>query len=655
TVLAVLRQGEVILEQRSNLLRQSAAESARTRQNQITTELAAAFARASEAWNNETLAGLDLWAADLMQSPASNQSVPWRTVLFEMRRNDWVNLPFTPLQPDNPASLVELLPMNDRPAYPDSSDAPPVMPFGELATREEIGPRAYGLVGLAAADARRKDWSSAAVRLLSAGLALENEPRFVRHSFGVRLARVDALLAVNDTSEALHELSRIAERFPRSRLSLLETALLGERAGRIRELASAANGPDQTSKSERRNATPDALETFGAMLSAATTSARKRADDAALAAELRDESRWTESGDAVRFVTMRRQGAPTMVVAISTVGARRLAIVGAATDVISAYWGLQDWSGEWRVVLADQTPMEDRIMTLGNAFGNAVITATSESVNRANELQMRQFSLLIFSAAGSVLAWMVVIWLMQNVMARQRELVVLQRRFVADVSHELKTPLALIRLMAETLASGRLREQARVDHYLSTITRESERLSVLIDNILDFSNMEAGRKRYELGPCSLNLVVQQAWALFEPQFAKDGFMARLIVQPDIPTIRADSAALQQLVVNLLQNAYRYGAEGKYVALSAQRSGDTLVIEVEDHGIGMTRKQMQRIGQSFFRADDPRVRKTRGTGLGLTIVKHIIAAHGGKLVIESKPGKGSVFSVRLPLGGAARRD
>lgn len=661
TVLAVMRQGEVILEQRSNLLRQSAAESARIHQNEIVSDLTSAFSRASEAWNNETLIGLDLWAAELMNPSLSGRRAPWRVVLFEMRRNEWIALPFTPFQPDNPASLVDLLPIQERPAYPEEPNAPLAASLTELAQREDAGPRAFGLVGLATSNARRQEWAAAAAQLLSAGLALESDPHFVRHSFGVRLARVDTLLSANDSAEALHELSRIAERFPSSRLSLLEIALLRERARRIQENIQATDtapvGDSDTLENPQRSATRGALDAFNAMLSNATTAARNRAENTALTEQLRDESRWTESSDAVRFVSLRRArtGTPTMVVALSYVGARRVAVVGAATDVIAAYWGLQDWTGEWRVVLADLTPMEDRIFTLGSAFGNAVITATSESVNRANELQMRQYSLLIFSAAGSVLAWMVVIWLMQNVMARQRELVVLQRRFVADVSHELKTPLALIRLLAETLASGRLREQTRVDHYLSTITRESERLSALIDNILDFSNMEAGRKRYEFGPCSVNLVVQQAWALFEPQFSKDGFLARLIVQPDIPTIRADSAALQQLVVNLLQNAYRYGAEGKYVALSAQRTGETIVIEVEDHGIGMTRKQIQRIGQSFFRADDPRVRKTRGTGLGLTIVKHIIAAHGGKLEIESKPGKGSVFSVRLPLNGPVRRD
>lgn len=659
TILAVRRQGETILEQRSNLLRQTAAESAHAHQNDITTDLAAAFSRANSAWNDETLTGVDLWASELLNPAVAGRAVPWRVILFEIHRQEWLSLPFTPLQPESPTSVTDLLPISERPALAIVGDQPSPISFEDYALRDQVGPRAYGLIGLAAKDMRRGNWTSAADRLLLAGADLESDPRYMRYSFGARLARVDALLAASDVPEALHELTRLAERFPKGRMSLLEAALLRERANTIRPLLMVdGEVPKTSSASEAADirATQGNLETLNTMLTGVTAAARERTEFAQIAAQLSNESIWTEPGEGVRFITYRRtnSGIPTLVVAVGYVGARRVAVVGAATDVIAAYWGAQDWSGEWRVVLADQTPLEDRILTLGHAFGNAVITATAESVNRATDIQYRQLSLMVFSATGSALAWVVVIWLMINVMGRQRELVVLQRRFVADVSHELKTPLALIRLLAETLATGRLREQSRVDHYLSTITRESERLSALIDNILDFSNMEAGRKRYEFGPCGVNMVVQQAWALFEPQFSKDGFMARLIVQQDLPTIRADSAALQQLVVNLLQNAYRYGAEGKYVALSARRSGEQVIIDVEDHGIGMTRKQIQRIGQSFFRADDPRVRKTRGTGLGLTIVKHIIAAHGGRLHIESRPGKGSVFSVQLPINGSARQ-
>lgn len=660
TVLAVMRQGETILEQRANLLRQAAADSARKHQNDIASDLSAALERAAEFWNNETTVGLDLWAADVMNPVTGRRGSPWRIVLFEIRRNDWVTLPFAPLQIDSPAAVSDLLPFPDHPDAVRFLDDASVERLESLAQSDAAGLRAFGLIGLAARDRAARNWSAAAERLLAAGMVLEGEPRYARQMFGVRLARVDVFLQSEDFLEALHELIRLAERYPSWRTSWLEAALLQQRADRIRDEIVAihrAGLPAESGDPDHDSEHHTGLEMLNSMLARVRMNARIRAECQRASETLRTERASPESGESVRFMTLRRSATNprTQVVAIGQVAGRRIALVAAATDVIEAYWGPQDFTAEWRVVLADETPLEDRIFTLGHAFGNAVITETPESVNRANEMQIRQLSLLVFSAAGSAAGWGVVIWLMLGVMARQRELVQLQRRFVADVSHELKTPLALIRLLAETLASGRLREAARVDHYLSTITRESERLSALIDNILDFSNMEAGRKRYEFGPCSVNMVVQQAWALFEPQFAKDGFLARLIVQPDIPTIRADGAALQQLVVNLLQNAYRYGAEGKYVALSAQRTGDEVVIEVEDRGIGMTRKQIQRIGQSFYRADDPRVRKTRGTGLGLTIVKHIIAAHGGRLEIQSKPGKGSVFSVHIPIRDPAQHD
>lgn len=662
TVLAVMRQGETILEQRANLLRQAAADAARKHQNDITVDLTNVFERAVEFWNNETIVGLDLWAADTMNPATGRRGSPWRIALFETRRNEWITLPFAPLQVDAPATVADLLPFPDHPGAVRFLDDASVERLETLAQSDAVGPRVFGLIGLAARDRSDSNWAGAAARLLVAGMALEGEPRYARQMFGVRLARVDVILQSGDTLEALHELTRLAERYPPWRTSWLEAALVQQRADRIRDEVSALRRGDLPETHADDDSEPDSVHHTGgemleSMLTRMRTNARIRAEFTRASEPLRAERIAGEGGESVRFVTLRRSATNprTQVVAIGQVAGRRIALVAAATDVIETYWGPQDFTAEWRVVLADETPLEDRIFTLGHAFGNAVITETPESVNRANELQIRQLSLLVFSAAGSAAGWGVVIWLMLGVMARQRELVQLQRRFVADVSHELKTPLALIRLLAETLASGRLRESARVDHYLSTITRESERLSALIDNILDFSNMEAGRKRYEFGPCSVNMVVQQAWALFEPQFAKDGFLARLIVQPDMPTIRADGAALQQLVVNLLQNAYRYGAEGKYVALSAQRVRNEIVIEVEDHGIGMTRKQIQRIGQSFYRADDPRVRKTRGTGLGLTIVKHIIAAHGGQLEIQSKPGKGSVFSVRIPIRDPAQHE
>jgi two-component system phosphate regulon sensor histidine kinase PhoR len=175
---------------------------------------------------------------------------------------------------------------------------------------------------------------------------------------------------------------------------------------------------------------------------------------------------------------------------------------------------------------------------------------------------------------------------------------------------------------------------------------------MLLDSILDFSRIESGRKSYDLEECDLGQIARQAWALFEPRFAADGFETVIQIAPHVPPVRGDAQALGQVVMNLLQNAYRYAGEGKYVRLAVAREGLVAVLTVEDHGIGMTQPQLEQLGNSFYRAADTRVRRTRGTGLGLTIVNHIVTAHHGKLEVQSKPGKGSTFTVWLPLEATA---
>lgn len=260
---------------------------------------------------------------------------------------------------------------------------------------------------------------------------------------------------------------------------------------------------------------------------------------------------------------------------------------------------------------------------------------------------MQEYVLLAVIAAV-LLVGGVLFWMMVRTVGRQRELVRLQRRFVADVSHELKTPLTMIRLLVETLLDGRVRDPERQRMYLETITREAERLSVLLEGILDFSRTESGRRKYELADCDVADVARQSWALFEPQFAAEGFERKLEIEPSLPRLKADAAALQQVMVNLLQNAYRYSGDGKYVRLSVARDGYLIVITVEDHGIGISRNELARLGNSFFRAEDTRVRQTRGTGLGLAIVNKIVQAHGGKLEVQSRPGRGSTFTAWFPF-------
>jgi len=294
------------------------------------------------------------------------------------------------------------------------------------------------------------------------------------------------------------------------------------------------------------------------------------------------------------------------------------------------------------------------LLDLGPEFGCALIEPTAAKTAALRATARRRMGFVLATGTGMAAAWALVIWVMLRVVARQRELARLQGRFVADVSHELKTPLALIRLLSETLASRRVRDPERIHAYHETITREAERLSVLLDNILDLGRIESGRKLYEFRACDIAAVARQAWTLFEPQFQSEGVEARLELAPGLPVVRADAQALQQVLVNLLQNAYRYAGERKFVRLAVSREGYVIVMVVEDHGIGMSRNELDRLGESFFRADDTRVRQTRGVGLGLAIVNHIVTAHRGKIEVQSRPGQGSTFTVWIPFEPAEER-
>ncbi|TWT40311.1 Alkaline phosphatase synthesis sensor protein PhoR [Phycisphaerae bacterium RAS1] len=342
-------------------------------------------------------------------------------------------------------------------------------------------------------------------------------------------------------------------------------------------------------------------------------------------------------------------GPTRVLIAMYTLGGNvPIALVAPSDFIIARYWFAVDVEPVWDVHVGG--PPDDTLLltTLRSPFQGAYLVASKYTLSRQEELRQRRAGFLALTVTGMAAGWSLVSWMLVRAVRRQRELVSLQQRFVADVSHELKTPLALIRLLAETLQAQRIRDPHRAQEYLETITRESERLTVLLDSILDFSRIERGMKQYSFSDCDVGMVARQAWTLFAPQFASSGFNSRVDIEDNLPVIHADGQALQQVLVNLLQNAYRYGAEGKYVRLNVRREGFLVVMTVEDHGIGMTNDQLRELGASFYRAPDPRVRRTRGTGLGLTIVNHIVTAHGGKLEVQSREGAGSAFTVWLPL-------
>ncbi|HEV8485573.1 MAG TPA: HAMP domain-containing sensor histidine kinase [Blastocatellia bacterium] len=238
--------------------------------------------------------------------------------------------------------------------------------------------------------------------------------------------------------------------------------------------------------------------------------------------------------------------------------------------------------------------------------------------------------------------------LMLRATRRELKLVEAKGTFVSNVSHELKTPLALIRLFGETLEMGRVNNKEEMREYGRIISRESSRLTHLINNILDFSRIEAGRRKYRFVETDINQMIEEVLQSCEYQLKNAGFEVTKETQPGLPPVPLDREAMAQAILNLLNNAIKYSADVKRIEVSAQQRGHQLAIEVTDYGIGIPRSEQRKIFEKFYRVSTGLVHDTRGSGLGLAIVRHIIDAHRGEIIVESAPGKGSRFTILLPI-------
>jgi signal transduction histidine kinase len=245
------------------------------------------------------------------------------------------------------------------------------------------------------------------------------------------------------------------------------------------------------------------------------------------------------------------------------------------------------------------------------------------------------------------------IWLTYRNVSREMNLARLKSDFVANVSHELRTPLALIRLYAETLELGRLTAKEKYQEYFRIIREESERLTALINNILDFSRIEAGRKEYEFKETNLADLVRSTLDSYRFQIEQNGFAFEENISSDVPPVIVDREAIARSLLNLVNNALKYSKDQKYIGVSLYRANSRVNLEVRDHGIGIAANEQEKIFEKFYRCGDPLVHNIKGSGLGLSLVRHIARAHGGEVLVESTLEKGSKFTIALPLDPALR--
>lgn len=239
------------------------------------------------------------------------------------------------------------------------------------------------------------------------------------------------------------------------------------------------------------------------------------------------------------------------------------------------------------------------------------------------------------------------LYLIYRLVKKDSELARLKGDFVSRVSHELRTPLSTIRAVGEMLEMGAVSSREKEMEYFTYITSEGRRLSRLIDNVLDFSRIGAGKRSYALRPADIGATVSSTVNAFRQYASPDGFRISYEADPDIPRVLADEDAVSQALINLLDNAVKFSREEKAVRVRLRRRGGEVLLSVCDRGIGIARTDIPKIFAQFYRLDEGSAVARKGAGIGLSIVKHIAEAHGGRVEVRSALGEGSDFTIVIP--------
>ncbi len=351
-----------------------------------------------------------------------------------------------------------------------------------------------------------------------------------------------------------------------------------------------------------------------------------------------NESVWIADSDGFRLMSLTGPLPETGPLFIVVSSQDLLAALGSDKGFSSAF------PEEFRLTTATDPPGE----ALGPNFpGLKIVFPSAGGGSPTGAWNIRRSFYLLAMALVVALTLFGAYLLLRDV-RRDLKLAEMRSQFVSSVSHELKTPLTSIRMFAETLRLQRSKDPAAREEYLDTIVKESERLSRLLNNVLDFSKIEQGKKVYRPASAPLADIIRETARAMEYPLKQQGFALDIECEEGIPEVVVDRDGLEQALMNLLNNAMKYSVNAREISLKLQKQGNWAVIRVKDQGIGIDQAEHKRIFDKFYRVASPENDRLPGTGLGLALVSHFIKAHRGRIEVESSTGRGSTFSLYLPL-------
>jgi len=315
-------------------------------------------------------------------------------------------------------------------------------------------------------------------------------------------------------------------------------------------------------------------------------------------------------------------------------------------DELGVFYRIADGPGS--CVWGLDSPREEAFLqaSLGTFFPGWNVEFHFNDVDIFEKTANRQKMIYVWAGLLAIAVMMAAGLLTAQAVGKQIKMNKLKNDFIATVSHELKTPLASMRVLVDTLVEGSYRDQQQVTDYLQLISKENERLSGLIDNFLTFSRMERNKQAFVMARTRPAAIVDAAAEAVKTKFAGGRCAFDVKAGENLPEVMADRDAMVTVLVNLLDNAYKYSYENKRIELSAFAEDGSVCFRVSDNGQGMSRRALKKIFARFYQVDRSLSRRTEGCGLGLSIAKFIIDAHKGTISVDSKPGQGSVFTVRL---------